>query len=135
MTRLLAFALSIFLACAATAQESAETAIEGVIQGQIDAFQQDDFATAFDFASPSIKEIFGDVDTFGRMVRESYPMVWHPSDVQFGELREENGMLWQRVIVTDGAGTAHELDYQMIETADGWQINGVFLLRAQGVGV
>ncbi len=121
------------MAFAAPAQDSPNRAIESVIQGQIDAFLEDDFATAFSYASPSIKGIFGTPDRFGQMVREGYPMVWRPSDVQFGELREVAGRLWQRVIVRDADGRVHALDYNMIPTEDGWQINGVQLLQAPGL--
>jgi len=37
-------------------------------------------------------------------------------------------------MVTDQAGRTHLLDYQMVETAQGWQINGVQLLPQTGVG-
>lgn len=44
------------------------------------------------------------------------------------------GALWQRVFVTDAEGRGHVLDYQMVETPDGWRINAVQLLRAEGLG-
>jgi hypothetical protein len=131
---IIAIALSGFTALSAPAQEAPETAIEGVIQRQIDAFLADDFATAFTYASPNIQGIFGSPDNFGAMVRDGYPMVWRPDAVAFGALREVGGRLWQRVIVTDAAGAVHALDYQMIETGDGWQINAVQLLQAPQVG-
>jgi hypothetical protein len=108
--------------------------IQGVIRNQIDAFLKDDFATAFTFASPSIQGLFGTPENFGAMVRNGYPMVWRPDSVEFGELREVAGRLWQRVILRDGQGGIHLLDYQMIEGADGWRINGVQLLQAPDVG-
>jgi hypothetical protein len=37
-------------------------------------------------------------------------------------------------MVTDQSGTVHMLDYQMVQTAEGWQINGVQLLPQAGVG-
>jgi hypothetical protein len=131
---LLAAALSVAAAGGAISQETPDSAIQGVIQGQIDAFRADDFARAFTFASPAIKRIFQDPDRFGMMVREGYPMVWRPSAVEFGELREVAGALWQRVIVTDAEGRVHVLDYQMVPAGEGWQINGVQLLRAPDVG-
>ncbi|MFU8883362.1 MAG: DUF4864 domain-containing protein, partial [Rhodobacterales bacterium] len=33
----------------------------------------------------------------------------------------------------DGAGRIHMLDYQMIQTPEGWQINAVQLLRQPAV--
>jgi hypothetical protein len=68
------------------------------------------------------------------MVRNGFPMVHRPMSVRILELREVAGRLWQRVMVTDQAGNAHVLDYQMVETPDGWQINGVQLLPQAGVG-
>ncbi len=112
-----------------------EGPIREVIQSQIDAFRADDFAQAFTFASPSIKGLFGTPENFGTMVRNGYPMVHRPAEVQMGELREVAGNLWQRVRIVDQAGRAHLLDYMMVETPEGWQINAVQLLPAPDVGV
>ena len=57
-------------------------------QREFTPFLQDDFATAFTFASPNIQGIFGTHQNFGQMVRSGYPMVWRPADVQYIELRE-----------------------------------------------
>jgi hypothetical protein len=123
-----------FSTLAAPAQEARDPAIESTIQRQFDAFLADDVDTAFSFASPNIKGIFGTPERFGLMVKNGYPMVWRPADVQFLELREVAGNLWQRVMVTDQAGRTHLLDYQMIRTAEGWQINGVQILPQAGLG-
>ncbi len=108
--------------------------IEATIGAQIEAFKADDFDKAFTFASPNIKGIFGSVERFGQMIRNGYPMVWRPGEVQYLELREFGGALWQRVMIRDGLGGVHMLDYQMIRTEDGWRINGVQLLPAPDVG-
>ena len=120
------------LALPALAQEGP---IRETIQSQIDALLADDFARAFTFASPNIKGIFGTPENFGAMVKEGYPMVYRPAQVEMGDLREIAGNLWQRVRVVDQAGAAWYLDYMMIETAEGWQINAVQLLPAPDVGV
>lgn len=130
--------LSLVLLClpvlSAQAQEARNPAIETVIQQQFDAFRAEDVGTAFSFASPNIKGMFGTPENFGRMVRDGYPMVWRPAEVQFLDLRKVAGNLWQRVMVTDQAGRTHLLDYQMVETGQGWQINGVQILPQAGVG-
>lgn len=118
----------------AFAQDTRNPAIEATIQGQITAFLADDVTAAFEFAAPNIKRIFGTAENFGAMVRQGYPMVYSPSAVRMLELHTEAGSLWQRVMVTDAAGRTHLLDYQMLETATGWQINGVQLLPEAGVG-
>ncbi len=122
---------SLFLALPAAAQDAP---IRATIEHQLQAFQADDFATAFTYASPNIKAIFGTPENFGRMVSEGYPMVHRPAAVKMLELREVAGGLWQRVMITDQSGRTHLLDYQMIEAENGWQINAVHLLKAEGVG-
>ena len=108
--------------------------IRGVIGAQIDAFLAEDPTTAFGFASPMIQSRFGTPETFGEMVRNGYPMVWAPDETRFLELREIDGKIWQKIMVRDGQGAFHVLDYEMIRTEDGWKINGVQLLRPPGVG-
>lgn len=108
--------------------------IEGVIQSQIDAFLQDDFATAFTYASPTIKQFFGNPDNFGSMVKQGYPMVWRPSSVEYLDLKPQGPFQYQKVLVTDAQGVPHLLEYQMIEGDAGWQINGVRFLAAPPLG-
>lgn len=122
---LLAISLSAGLTSGAFAQ-SAE--IEANITAQIQAFKADDFVTAFAFASPNIQRMFQTPENFGVMVKRGYPMVWRPADVRFLELREVAGGLWQKVMITDGAGRVHILDYQMVQLENSWKINGVQLL-------
>jgi hypothetical protein len=130
--RLSVLLLALSLALPAHAQEDP---IQAVIESQIKALQVDDFDLAFSFASPNIKALFGTPETFGRMVKDGYPMVYRPSDVDMQELREIAGNLWQRVRVVDQAGKTWFLDYMMIETPEGWQINAVQILPAPEIGV
>ncbi|WP_346763310.1 DUF4864 domain-containing protein [Tabrizicola caldifontis] len=119
------------LSLAADAQEGP---IRETIRRQIEAFQADDSARAFTFASPTIKGIFGTPENFGEMVKNGYPMVYRPAQVEMGELRTVAGNLWQRVHIVDQAGRAWALDYMMVETPEGWQINAVHILPAPEVG-
>lgn len=113
---------------------SAGAAIREVISEQIAALRDDDFARAFSFASPSIKRIFGDSANFGAMVQNGYPMVWRPADVRFSGLNERAGRVVQSVLVTDQQGVLHIVDYEMIEGASGWRVNGVTIRRAGDAG-
>ena len=119
------------LALPALAQEDP---VQQTIIRQLDAFRVDDMAGAFAFASPSIKSIFMTAENFGMMVRNGYPMVADPGEVRMLEQRMVAGKLWQKVMITDPSGRSHVLDYQMVETDEGWQINGVQLLPEPGVG-
>lgn len=131
MRRLLLAAALAALAAPVLGQQDA---IRGVIDGQIDAFRADDFATAFTFAAPGIQGMFGTPDNFGRMVRQGYPMVWRPETVEYLGAREVGPGWRQEVLVTDGDGRLHKLAYTMIETASGWKIAGVEILAAPEVG-
>ena len=133
---------AILLACLAfslspaplLAQTAAIPEVQDTIFAQIEAMKADDFVTAFTYASPMIKGIFGTSENFGMMVRQGYPMVWRPSAVQMLEQRQIAGALWQKVLVTDGEGRSFVLDYQMIPADGGWQVNAVQLLPSAGVG-
>jgi Domain of unknown function (DUF4864) len=129
---LFAVVVSLALSLPGLAQEEP---IQNTIQSQIEAFQADDFAQAFSFASPNIKGIFGTPENFGQMVKNGYPMVYRPAEIEMLELRDVAGNLWQRVRITDQAGRGHYLDYMMIETPEGWQINAVQLSPAPDIGV
>ena len=109
-----------------------ERDIQAVITQQIEAFQVDDFAQAFTYASPNIQGFFGTSERFGQMVMSGYPMVHRPDAVRYLELREIAGNLWQRVMITDPAGVIHILDYQMKMIDGMWRINGVQILPAPG---
>lgn len=122
----LLLAVSLWSAAPSAQAQSAE--IEGTITAQIEAFKDDDFEQAFTYASPTIQGLFGTPENFGRMVRGGYPMVWRPGAVEYLELRETAGFLFQKVIITDGDGVMHLLEYQMVNLGGAWKINGVRLL-------
>ncbi|MZR14175.1 DUF4864 domain-containing protein [Maritimibacter sp. DP07] len=129
-----ALALSAALAGPVTAQVEPGEAIQDVITRQFDAFIAEDVDEAWTYASPGIQAMFGSPGRFGAMVEQGYPMVYAPSETRFLDLREMNGDLWQRVLVRDGAGTYHLLDYRMVELDGMWRIAGVQLIREAGVG-
>jgi hypothetical protein len=134
MKRMIGIVLAFWmLAGGAAAQD--KDAIADVIASQLQAFNDRDVDEAFTYASPMIKGMFGTPQNFGTMVENGYPMVWTNSDVEFLDLRDINGRLFQRVQIRDAGGARHILEYQMIETAEGWQINGVSILPAPDVGV
>lgn len=108
--------------------------IQKVITDQIDAFLVDDFETAFSYASPTIKRLFGSPERFGQMVRDGYPMVHRPADVRMLDQSLVGPHVIQRVMMRDALGRVHLLAYAMVETPEGWQINGVQILRAPEVG-
>lgn len=107
---------------------------EQVIRQQIEAFQGDDFAAAFQYASPMIQRQFGDPETFGRMVREGYPMVWRPDAITFLGVTSHAGALFQKLMIRDQGGRLHILEYEMVPGENSWRINGVRYLGAPQMG-
>ena len=128
------FALVLGLSAGQARADEPADGIQSVIERQIAAFRANDLDRAFTFASPGIQRQFGDPQNFGRMVQNGYPMVWRPAETNFLSVEVIDGLLWQNVMIRDQAGGIHLLDYQMINTGDGWQINGVQILRAPDVG-
>lgn len=134
MIRRTFLATALAFATTATGARADAAEIEAIIGAQLEAFKADDFAQAFSYASPMIQSMFGSSDRFGVMVRNGYPMVWRPAEVQFLGLEDRGGSLYQTVRIRDAQGGTHLLEYQMIRNAAGWRINGVQLLRDTSVG-
>jgi hypothetical protein len=124
-----------FVVLGAMGAQAQDAAIRQTITEQLEAFRADDFARAFNFASPSLQDYFQTPERFGRMVTRGYPMVRRPKDVDYLEMRNEAGTYWQKVQITDADGRLHVLEYRMEEIPDGWRINGVRILDTFGVTV
>lgn len=119
-----------FWAGTASAQDST---IEDVISNQLQAFVDRDVEEAWQYASPMIKGIFETPDNFGMMVRNGYPMVWDNSDVQFLDQTEIPNGMRQEVQIQGPEGLFFILDYQMVQTSEGWQINAVRVIPAPDI--
>jgi hypothetical protein len=105
-------------------------AIRAVISDQLAAFQRDDGGAAFAFASPTIREQFGNAETFMEMVRTGYPPVYRPSEVAFGDLTVTDGRIVQRVLLVGPDGVPVAALYTMEQQQDGsWRIAGCVLTR------
>jgi len=130
----MAAALALVLAALGVGPTAAQDDPRAVIGAQIEAFRADDFASAFEHASPGIRQMFRTPENFGAMVRQGYPMVWRPAEVRYGAAETRGAAVLQRVIVTDGAGRVHVLEYRMEQAGDTWKIAGVRILPQAGVG-
>ena len=113
-----------------------QAAIRHVIEAQLAAFQRDDGAEAFGYATPTIQQKFGDANNFMAMVKGGYPAVYRPRSVTFDKLVDTEFGPDQilRVIGPDGhAYTAH---YIMQKQPNGtWMINGCYLTRGDDQSV
>ncbi len=104
------------------------------IQKQITAFESGDLAQAFEYASPMIQGMFPSAEAFGQMVRSGYPMVLNPDAVTYLEDKSVGIARLQTVMIRDGQGALHFLEYQMVKIDGEWRINGVRFLPPPGAG-
>jgi Domain of unknown function (DUF4864) len=110
-------------------------AAQKVIRAQVDAFGRDDAAAAYSHAAPAIREIFPQPDIFMAMVRGSYAPVYRHRSFEFGEARDADGRIAQRVQIVDDDGVAWVALYTLERQPDGsLKITGCSLRKAgQGV--
>jgi hypothetical protein len=102
--------------------------IQTVIEQQLKALRQDDAATAFAFASPSIQAKFGTPAVFLRMVQTAYQPVYRPRHVTFKELQLTDGVPTQSVFLVGPDGVPVMAVYLMQKQPDGaWKIDGCYL--------
>lgn len=118
---------------AATGAQAQDLSIEDVIANQLQAFNDRDIAEAWQYASPMIQGMFQTPENFGAMVQNGYPMVWDNSNVRFLDQEDFGNRTRQEVLIEGPDGAFYILDYQMVETPDGWQINGVQVIPAPEV--
>ena len=109
--------------------------VQATINGQFQAFLEDDLRRAFTFASPSIRSMFKTPENFGDMVQRGYPMVWRPASFTFLEHEKVTNGRTQDVKIFDYAGNAHYLRYFVTQTPDGWKISGVQILDSTDFSV
>ena len=121
----------VFAAASANAQTAEEAdAIRSTIQSQLYAMQQDEWAEAFTYASPTIQRVFGDPENFSRMVTSGYPMVYRPKSFKSGDLMPGPQGPIQVMFFEDQQGRLFIADYLM-QLVDGeWRINGVSIRPA-----
>ena len=115
---------------AADRYSSDQQAAEMVIRSQLEAFQAGDTQTAYDYAAPSIKKIFPDVEQFMSMVRSSYQPVYSPQSVMFMDYIGDHSPPLQHVIIVGPKGNAWDVYYSMSQVGDGnWKIAGVHMFN------
>ncbi len=105
-----------------------KVAIRHVIESQMTAFQKDDGAAAFAYATPALRQRFGTPGDFMSMVREGYAPVYRPSQVSFGKLEQSDDAVIQHVLIVGTDGAVHEALYFMEPQKTGaWLIGGCLL--------
>ena len=102
--------------------------IRKIIEKQLQAFQKDDFVSAFSFASPTIQSQFGTWGNFESMVKIHYDAVYRPRSVMFRGLTIIKDFPAQNLILMDSQGKLVRATYVMQQQQDhSWRIHGCFL--------
>lgn len=105
-----------------------QAAIRQVIEAQLQAFQRDDAAAAFGYASPDLQAKFGTSSVFMGMVKSGYAPVYRPKTVEFRAVTDSARGLDQQVFVIGPDGRGYIAHYMMERQADGsWRIGGCYL--------
>jgi hypothetical protein len=113
-----------------------QAAIRQVIAAQLAAFQHDDGAQAFGYATPSIQQKFGDAATFMAMVKGGYPAVYRPKSVTFNKLVDTENGPDEILTVIGPDGAAYTAHYLMQKQPNGaWEVNGCYLERSSDQNV
>jgi hypothetical protein len=134
--RALLAALLLAFACAAAAQQlggEEVSAMRRVIDAQLEAFSRDDYEGAFSLASPGIRERFGTAETFVRMVREQYAVVYRPATRVFLRPVVEDGTVIFPVQLSDRAGEVWVALYTMQRVGGEWRVAGCQLVQGAAV--
>jgi len=102
------------------------------IDGQLNAFKAKDHASAFSFAAPTIKQMFGSSDRFIGMVKGGYAPIYGAQSWSFGRSREAGGAVNQEVLLVGPAGRDWVALYTLRQQPDGtWKIAGVQMKPAE----
>jgi ketosteroid isomerase-like protein len=110
---------------AATLKNADAKAVRAVIQAQLDAFAAGNATRAFAFATPGIRQQFGDANNFMAMVRTAYPMVVSPEAVTFFLAQQDSGAVRQMLRLRDRQGQLWLATYVLQRQANGkWLIDG-----------
>ena len=132
---LLAFLGLLLLPLPAMAQSDAPdpAAIQGVIRGQLEAFQANDGARAYSYAAPNIQAMFPSPAVFMDMVRKGYPPVFSPRSWSFGPLQTKDGVIAQAVEIVGPDEDYWEAVYTIARQPDGsWKITSCHLIKKDG---
>jgi hypothetical protein len=123
---MIAFALATTTqALAGPLPESEANKVQSVIVAQLAAFADDDAETAFQTATPAVREAIGSSGRFLAMVRGAYPMVYRPASVTFHKPEEDEGSVLQLVEITDTNAKSWLALFALERQPDAtWRISG-----------
>ena len=105
-----------------------------VVEAQLVAFRDGDYARAYGFAAPGIQSMMPP-ESFEKMVRTGYPLIARSSNADFGVALDtgEDAVLAVRITGADEKGTTAEYLYTLSKADGSWKITGVSEVRPGGI--
>lgn len=113
------------------AEEPAAEA-QAIISAQIEALMAEDADRAYALASPDIRGLYPDKDSFFAMVKKNYEPVYHAGNYAFGRSKLVGGgeLVFQEVMITGPDGKDWTAIYEMRLMDDGsYKVNGVKMMK------
>ena len=126
--------IAIFLIWTQAAQAQEEP-VEVVISKQIQAIRSENFDVAFQYASPAIQKRIQSSSNFAFMIRNAFPILLSPTQIEFVDEKTRLPMAWQVVRLRGKNGKTFFFAYEMILIGENWRINGVLPLERPGQDV
>ena len=119
------------IACDASLQGD----IESTVNAQTSAFSSDDFDLAYSFASPSFRSNVS-LEGFVEIIAGSYGPLIESSELIFSDCLVDSGSGLALIDVRflQAGNDVYGLRYLMIETMDGWRVQGASNLQVVGEG-
>lgn len=109
-----------------------EEMTRSVIEGQLEAFKNDDSEKAFSFATRNIQVMFQEAARFMEMVKTDYNVVYRPSAVKFLKFAASEEQAMHTVQMVDQNNTLWNVYYRLQNTGkEGWKISSCEISRAQ----
>lgn len=106
-------------------RDTVRGALTNVIESQLTAFRDNDYARAYSFAAANIREQFP-LAEFETMVKQGYPIIAESQSATFG-IAFDNGRQALVVVSVHGRDrSVSRYNYMLLREKDGWKINGVF---------
>ena len=102
-----------------------------VIDSQLAAFQREDFAGAYGFATEGFKEQFS-AEALEKMVRNGYPGMLRSRGASYGVVVDNGRDAVVIVVLTGLSGRLHHYEYFLVREPDGWRISGVLQVALPG---
>ena len=118
-------------------EETAPAPWQEVISAQVQAFRDHDAPAAFSYAGASFQVAFQNADVFFEtIVRSGYAPIMDSVSHSFGRFQRigESGVV-QEVRFVGKDQDLYGALYQLTEEEAGWRVQGVQLVRQQGVAI